>query len=487
MPGAVLEPPAVPFRGDAEHLAEWSRESWSQREALQQPDYPNSEALQQATAWLARQPPLVFAGECRTLQAHLAQCATGEAFLLQGGDCAESFKDFTADRIRDTFRVMLQMSVVMTFGGSIPVVKMGRMAGQFAKPRSSPMEKCGDRQLPSYRGDIINGPEQTEEARIPNPDRLKEAYNQSCATLNLLRAFAKGGYADLRRVTQWNLDFMGKADEGRAYLELSRQIDAAIKFMVACGLSYSHPIMTETEFHVGHECLLLDYEQALTRQDSTTGLWYGCSGHFLWCGERTRQLDGAHLEYLRGIANPLGVKVSDKMDPNELISLIEAVNPENVPGRISVIVRMGAGKLRAGLPGLIKAVQRSGHVVTWVCDPMHGNIEAVNGIKTRRYKNVRAEVEAFFDVHEELGTIPGGIHLEMTGDDVTECVGGGSSITETDLTSRYHTHCDPRLNAEQALELAFYVASRLAQRKDSMASFENQAASQPHLAMNGKH
>lgn len=415
-------------------------------------------------------PPLVFAGECRRLQERLAKAATGEAFIVQGGDCAEAFTQFSANGIRDLFRLILQMSVVVMFGGGVPVVKMGRLAGQFAKPRSADLERRGDVELPSYRGDIINGPEFTPDARIPDPWRLVRAYNQSAATLNLLRGFSTGGYAGLDRVTKWNLDFMAQSDEGKAYLDLARRVDEAISFMGACGLDMASSVMTSTEFYVSHECLLLDYEGALTREDSTTGLWYGCSGHFLWCGERTRQLDNAHVEFLRGVGNPVGVKVSDKCDPSELVALIAALNPGNTPGRLAVIVRMGADKLRAKLPALLEAVRGAGQVVAWVCDPMHGNTEDCNGYKTRRYDNIRAEVEAFFDVHEAVGTVPGGIHLEMTGDDVTECIGGGSAVGETDLDSRYHTHCDPRLNAEQALEMSFYVASRLRQRREKAAA-----------------
>jgi 3-deoxy-7-phosphoheptulonate synthase len=411
---------------------------------------------------------LVFAGECRNLQERLAAAAAGEAFIVQGGDCAEAFSQFNANRIRDLFRLILQMSVVVMFGGGVPVVKIGRLAGQFAKPRSADLEKKGDVSLPSYRGDIINAPDFTPESRIPDPWRLVKAYNQSAATLNLIRGFSTGGYAGLDRVTQWNLDFMSQSDEGKAYVELAKRVDEAIKFMSACGLDMHSNVMKETEFYVSHECLLMDYEQALTREDSTTGLWYGCSGHFLWCGERTRQLDNAHVEFMRGIGNPIGVKVSDKMDPSELVALISTLNPENTAGRLAVIVRMGATKLREKFPLLLEAVQAAGQTVCWVCDPMHGNTEDVNGYKTRRYDNIRAEVEAFFDIHEQMGTVPGGIHLEMTGDNVTECIGGGSAVGETDLNSRYHTHCDPRMNAEQALEMSFYVASRLRQRKERL-------------------
>jgi len=369
------------------------------------------------------------------------------------------------------------MAVVMMFGGGVPVVKIGRMAGQFAKPRSADMEPGPDgTSLPSYRGDIINGPEFTPAARVPDPWRLVRAYNQSAATLNLLRGFATGGYAGLSRVMDWNLAFMAKSDEGRHYTDLAGRVDEAIAFMLACGMDPAAATLRETEFYVSHECLLLDYEQALTREDSTTGLWYDCSGHFLWCGERTRQLDAAHIEFLRGVGNPLGVKVSDKMDPGELVALVQALNPANTPGRLAVITRMGAAGVRRALPGLVSAVAGAGLVVTWVCDPMHGNTESVAGYKTRRYENVRAEVEAFFDVHDALGTVPGGVHLEMTGDDVTECLGGGSDVAPGDLNSAYRTQCDPRLNAAQALELAFYVASRLRARKEKMQAAGGAAA-----------
>jgi 3-deoxy-7-phosphoheptulonate synthase len=463
----------------------WGPTSWRNYTAHQQPEYPNRAEVDRACDEIRQYPPLIFAGEARTLQERLAKAARGEAFVLQGGDCAEAFSQFSANRIRDTYRVLLQMSVVIMFGGSVPVVKLGRMAGQFAKPRSANMEPAPPAlkdqpgvpaELPSYRGDIINGPEYTSDARIPDPWRLVKAYNQSAATLNLLRGFSTGGYAGLARIAQWELDFMKNSDEGRAYTDLARRVDEAIEFMSACGLDSQTPLMRETEFYTSHECLLLDYEEALTRQDSTTGSWYDCSAHFLWCGERTRQLDGAHVEFLRGVGNPIGVKVSDKMDPAQLVALIASLNPSNEPGRLAVIVRMGAEAVRAKFPGLIEAVEAAGQVVTWVCDPMHGNTETCNGYKTRRYDNIRAEVEAFFDVHDALGTVPGGVHLEMTGDDVTECVGGGSMVGEGDLESRYHTHCDPRLNAEQSLEMAFYVASRLRRRKERLAAERSAAA-----------
>lgn len=447
----------------------WTPSSWRKRPVVQQPQYPNEAEVKQAVDEIAMLPPLIFAGECRNLQARLAKCATGEAFLLQGGDCAEAFSQFSANRIRDTYRLLLQMSVVLMFGGGVPVVKIGRMAGQFAKPRSAPTETQNGVTLPAYRGDIINGPEFNEKSRVPDPWRLVRAYNQSAATLNLLRGFSSGGYAAYSRVGQWNLDFMQNSDEGKAYLDLAKRVDEALQFLAACGVDLNSPITRETEFYTSHECLLLDYEEALTRQDSTTGLWYDCSAHMLWCGERTRQLDHAHVEFLKGIQNPIGVKVSDKMDPAELVSMVATFNPDNIPGRLAVISRMGPSVIRDKLPALIEAVEQAGQVVTWICDPMHGNTETAGGYKTRRYENIRAEVEGFFDVHEELGTVPGGIHLEMTGDNVTECIGGGAQISEADLNSRYHTHCDPRLNAEQSLELSFYAGSRLRQRKEKLA------------------
>jgi len=463
---AVSEPSSsVPFARTAEHLSDWTVDSWRQYEALQQPNYPDEAALRAAVVEIEKLPPLVFAGETRNLQDRLAAAARGDAFLVQGGDCAESFEQFSTNKVRDLYRLLLQMSVVVQYGGGMPVVKIARLAGQFAKPRSADMEKIGDEELPSYRGDIINGPEFTAEARVPDPQRLVKAYHQSAATLNLVRAFSSGGYAALDRVADWELDFMRQSDEGEKYIELASRVKDAITFMKACGVN-SLSELQETEFFVSHECLLLDYESALTRVDSTTGLYYGCSGHYLWCGERTRQLDNAHVAFMKGIGNPIGVKVSNKMDPSELVSLIATLNPDNTPGRISIIVRMGADNLREKCPALIQAVKEAGQVVTWVCDPMHGNTESCNGYKTRRFDNVKAEIEAFFDVHEQMGSIPGGVHLEMTGEDVTECIGGGSSVKETDLESRYHTHCDPRLNAEQALELAFYVGGRLKDRRD---------------------
>ncbi|GJP57004.1 hypothetical protein CLOM_g16045 [Closterium sp. NIES-68] len=459
----AAEPPLTVPKASSSAAAEpWSPGSWQTRKAWQQPEYPDKAALAAALEELERCPPLVFAGEARALEEKLGEAALGKAFLLQGGDCAESFKEFRADNIRDTFRVLLQMAVVLTFGGQMPVVKVGRMAGQFAKPRSDPMETRGDVSLPSYRGDNINGDAFTAESRIPDPQRLVKAYSQAAATLNLLRAFATGGYAAMERVSQWELAFMEDKEQAGRYEELASRVDEALGFMAACGLTSEHPSMRSTDFFTSHECLLLPYEQALTRIDSTTGLWYDCSAHFIWVGERTRQLDGAHIEFLRGVANPLGIKVSDKMPPQDLVEVCHILNPDNRPGRLTVIVRMGAERLREKLPALVQAVEREGLVVTWVSDPMHGNtIKAPNGYKTRDFNSIRAELRAFFDVHEELGTHPGGVHLEMTGQNVTECVGGSKEVTFDDLSARYHTHCDPRLNASQSLELAFLIADRL--------------------------
>ncbi|KAF5733352.1 3-deoxy-d-arabino-heptulosonate 7-phosphate synthase isoform 1 [Tripterygium wilfordii] len=444
----------------------WTLDSWKSKQALQLPDYPDKEALESVLQTLSTFPPIVFAGEARKLEDRLGQAAFGNAFLLQGGDCAESFKEFNANNIRDTFRVLLQMGVVLMFGGQMPVIKVGRMAGQFAKPRSGSFEEKDGVKLPSYRGDNVNGDAFDAESRVPDPQRMIRAYTQSVATLNLLRAFATGGYAAMQRVSQWNLDFAKNSEQGDRYRELGHRVDEALGFMAAAGLGVGHPIMTTTEFWTSHECLLLPYEQAFTREDSTSGLYYDCSAHMLWVGERTRQLDCAHVEFLRGISNPLGIKVSDKMDPNELVRLIDILNPQNKPGRITVIVRMGAENMRVKLPHLIRAVRRAGQIVTWVSDPMHGNtIKAPSGLKTRSFDAIRAEVRAFFDVHDQEGSYPGGVHLEMTGQNVTECLGGSQTITYDDLSSRYHTHCDPRLNASQSLELAFIIAERLRKRR----------------------
>ncbi|CAH9053180.1 unnamed protein product [Cuscuta epithymum] len=446
--------------------SKWAVDSWKSKKALQLPDYPDQAELESVLSTIESFPPIVFAGEARSLEEKLGEAAMGRAFLLQGGDCAESFKEFNAVNIRDTFRILLQMGVVLMFGGQMPVVRVGRMAGQFAKPRSDPFEERDGVKLPSYRGDNVNGDAFDEKSRTPDPQRLIRAYCQSAATLNLLRAFATGGYAAMQRVTQWNLDFTENSEQGDRYRELAHRVDEALGFMAAAGLTMDHPIMKTTEFWTSHECLHLPYEQSLTRLDSTSGLYYDCSAHFIWAGERTRQPDGAHVEFLRGVANPLGIKVSDKMNPDDLVRLIEILNPKNKPGRITIITRMGAENMRVKLPNLIRAVRRAGQIVTWVSDPMHGNtIKAPCGLKTRPFDSIRAEVRAFFDVHEQEGSHPGGVHLEMTGQNVTECIGGSQTVTFDDLSSRYHTHCDPRLNASQSLELAFIIAERLRKRR----------------------
>ena len=412
-------------------------------------------------------PPLVFAGEARNLKAHLAQAAQGQAFVLQGGDCAESFGDFTANVIRDTFRVLLQMAVVLTFGGRMPVVKLGRMAGQFAKPRSSDTETVDDLTLPSYRGDIINAPEFTAEARIPDPSRMEFGYFQSAGTLNLLRAFASGGYADLHQVHRWNLDFVEHSPLADRYRDLAARIDETLGFMAACGLnSATTPQIRETDFYTSHEALLLPYEQALTRQDSTTGDYYACSAHFLWIGDRTRQADGAHVEFMRGIRNPIGMKVGPSMQEDDLLRIMDILDPQNEPGRLTLIARMGAAKVADKLPPLLRAVKRAGRTPVWLCDAMHGNgITTAAKVKTRRFSDIVAELKGFFDAHQAEGTIAGGAHMEMTGQNVTECVGGARGLSEDDLGDRYETFCDPRLNAEQSLELAFYLAEELKSRR----------------------
>jgi len=446
----------------------WTPNSWRACPIRQVPAYPDPAKLAEMESRLHRYPPLVFAGEARRLKAQLGQVAEGKAFVLQGGDCAESFNDFTANIIRDTFRVLLQMAVVLTFGASVPVVKMGRMAGQFAKPRSSDTETQGDVTLPSYRGDIINGPEFTPQARIPDPQRMEFGYFQSASTLNLLRAFSSGGYADLHEVHRWNLDFAARSPLAARYQDLAARIDETLSFMAACGMtSATTRDLRETDFYISHEALLLPYEQALARVDSTTGDWYGCSAHFLWIGDRTRQADGAHIEFLRGLQNPLGMKVGPSQEPDDLLRILDILNPNNEAGRITLISRMGADKIAAKLPGLVRAVQRSGHKVVWLSDPMHGNtISTTNKVKTRNFDAVLQEVRGFFDVHAAEGTWAGGVHVEMTGQNVTECIGGAHRLSEADLGERYETFCDPRLNAEQALELAFLVAEELKVRRN---------------------
>jgi len=448
----------------------WQPNSWRDHPIKQVPDYPDAEKLAGVEAKLAAMPPLVFAGEAQSLKRQLGEVAEGRAFLLQGGDCAESFAEFSANNIRDSFKVILQMAVVLTFGASMPVVKVGRVAGQFAKPRSSPMEAVDGIELPSYRGDMINAMPFTEKDRLPDPKRLLRVYEQSAATLNLLRAFAQGGLADLTKVHSWVTEFLSGTPQADRFQELAGRIEESLNFMRACGITpeTARPL-AETDFYTSHESLLLNYEEALTRRDTITDEkdWYATSAHMIWIGDRTRQPDGAHVEYMRGIANPIGLKCGPSLDPDELVRLIETLNPDNVPGRLTLIARMGADKVRAGLPPLLKAVKASGAKVVWCCDPMHGNtIKASSGYKTRRVNDVMAEVQGFFDAHDEIGTYPGGVHFEMTGQNVTECVGGVVDVTEARLGDRYHTHCDPRLNGAQALELAFLIADLLKQRRD---------------------
>ena len=445
----------------------WTPDSWRKKPVLQMPEYPDANALADVEAQLATFPPLVFAGEARNLKKSLARVAAGEAFLLQGGDCAESFAEHGANNIRDFFRVLLQMAVVLTYAGALPVVKVGRIAGQFAKPRSSPTEKVNGVELPSYRGDIVNDNAFTAEARVPNPTRQLMAYRQSAATLNLLRAFATGGFANLASVHQWMLGFLKDSPQSRRYKELADRISEALSFMQACGLDLeSHPELRATDFYTSHEALLLGYEEAMTRIDSTTGDWYATSGHMLWIGDRTRQLENGHVEYFRGIKNPIGLKCGPSLKPDELLRLIDVLNPDNEPGRLTLINRFGAEKVGECLPALIRAVQREGRVVVWSCDPMHGNtITSTSGYKTRPFDRIMSEVKSFFSIHAAEGTHAGGVHLEMTGKDVTECTGGARAITDEDLNDRYHTVCDPRLNAEQSIDLAFLIAELLKQER----------------------
>ncbi len=461
---------------------EWTPDSWrtivdstiqagGAMESFQMPTYPDADALARAEGTLGVMPPLVFAGEARNLKRHLADVCEGKAFLLQGGDCAESFEDFRADGIRDTFRVLLQMAVVLTFGASCPVVKVGRLAGQFAKPRSAPTEVENGVELPSYRGDMINGAAFTEEQRLPDPYRMVRAYNQAAATLNLLRAFAEGGYADLHKVHQWTLGFVQGSDAAARYQEMADRIQETLGFMQACGLTgETVPQIRKTAFYTSHEALLLPYEQALTRVDSTSGDWYCCSAHLLWIGERTRQLDGPHVEFLRGVGNPIGVKVGPKMTEDELLRLCAALNPANEAGRLTLITRMGAETVAAKLPALVRAIKREGRKVVWSCDPMHANtVKTTNGFKTRSFDRILDEVKAFFAVHRAEGTHAGGLHFELTGRDVTECVGGSQAITEAGLADRYFTFCDPRLNNNQSLELAFLISEALKDERHAQA------------------
>ncbi len=453
----------VPYRPGEDAMNKWSPDSWTAHEARQLPEYPDTEALNAATGQIASFPPLVFAGEARQLTEELARVSEGKAFLLQGGDCAESFAEFHPNNIRDTFRVILQMAVVLTFASKLPTVKVGRMAGQFAKPRSAPTETIDGVELPSYRGDNVNGSAFTPEARIPDPQRMVQGYSQSAATLNLLRAFAQGGYANLHQVHKWTLDFMGRSPWAARFSDVADRIGEALEFMAACGIDAdSVPQLKATDFYTSHEALLLPYEQALTRQDSLTGQWYDTSAHMLWIGDRTRFEGSAHVEYLRGIGNPIGMKCGPTLEPDALLRLLDTLNPARIPGRITLITRYGHEKIEDGLPKLVRAVKREGHPVVWSCDPMHGNVvKAANGYKTRPFDRITAEVRGFFAVHRAEGTYGGGIHCEMTGQDVTECTGGMIDIGEADLEARYHTHCDPRLNAGQSIELAFLLAEML--------------------------
>ncbi len=450
--------------------ANWTPISWRDKTIRQVPEYPDQAAVDRVEETLAGYPPLVFAGEARKLKQHLGQVAEGNAFLLQGGDCAESFAEFHPNHIRDTFKVLLQMAVALTFGAACPVVKVGRLAGQFAKPRSAATETVDGQELPSYRGDIVNGIEFEAGSRQPDPERLLRAYNQAASTLNLLRAFAQGGFADLHKVHQWNQEFVAGSAQGKRYEELARRIDETIAFMKACGLTpEKSPELRETDFYTSHEALLLNYEQALTRVDSLSGEWYDCSAHMVWIGDRTRNIDEAHVEFARGIKNPIGMKCGPTMETDDLLRLIDVLNPENEAGRLTLIARMGHDKVEEMLPRLVRAVQREGRKVVWSCDPMHGNtIKSSTGYKTRPFDRILAEVKGFFNVHRAEGSYAGGVHFEMTGQDVTECIGGAQAISEDRLGDRYHTHCDPRLNASQALELAFLIAEQLKQEREDL-------------------
>ncbi len=454
-------------------MTNWSPASWRAKPAKHIPDdYPDVDALNSVEERLTHSAPLVFAGEARALKAELARAANGQAFVLQGGDCAESFKEFSADGVRDMFRVLMQMAVVLTFAGGRPVVKLGRIAGQFAKPRSSSIETRDGLELPSYRGDNINAMAFTAEARTPNPERLMHAYNQSAATLNLLRAFATGGYAALSNVHQWTLGFVERSPSGARYRNIADKISETLAFMDACGITVeSAPQVGGTSFYTSHEALLLGYEQAMTRVDSTTGDWYDTSAHLLWIGDRTRQLDGAHVEFCRGIKNPLGIKCGPSLNPDELLQLLDVLNPQNQAGRIVLINRYGAENVEKHLPTLVRRIEGDGRKVVWSCDPMHGNTKKTgNGFKTRPVSAILAEVSSFMEVLRAENAWPGGVHFEMTGSNVTECIGGAREITEADLSSRYHTHCDPRLNGEQALELAFLLAEQLKPHRDRVAA-----------------
>lgn len=449
----------------------WTPSTWRQKPGLQMPDYSDQASVRAVEEQLRVYPPLVFAGEARRLKQSLGDVAEGRAFLLQGGDCAESFAEFHPNNIRDTFRVLLQMAVTLTYAASCPVVKVGRIAGQFAKPRSSNTEMIEGVELDSYRGDIINGIEFEAGARKPDPERMIRAYSQAAATLNLLRAFAQGGYANLHSVHNWNLDFVSKSPAGTQYRHIADRISEALDFMRACGIDPAHtPAMQGTDFFTSHEALLLPYEEALTRIDSTTGEWYDTSAHMLWIGDRTRQPDGAHVEFLRGVKNPIGMKVGPSISQDDLLRLIDILNPENEPGRLTLICRMGSDQIDDKLPSVLRAVKREGKSVVWSSDPMHGNtVKSSSGYKTRPFDRILTEVRKFFEIHRAEGTHAGGVHFEMTGQDVTECIGGAEAITDEKLADRYHTHCDPRLNASQSLELAFLIGEGLKGERQALA------------------
>ena len=441
----------------------WSPSSWAALPAAQQPEWPDETVLKSSLAEVSALPPLVFAGESRALQSSLAKVAAGEAFLLQGGDCAETFAAFNADAIRDKLKVLLQMAVVLTYGAQLPVVKVGRIAGQFAKPRSANTETVDGVELPAWRGDAVNGLEATAAARTPDPARLVRCYHQAAATLNLLRAFTRGGFADLEKVHVWNQEFVAASPEGRRYGAMADEIARALRFLAACGIDvHNDPVFHTVDFWTSHEALILGYEEALTRQDSLTGDWYDCSAHMLWIGERTRDPDGAHVHFLSGVGNPIGCKLGPTATADDVTALAERLNPDNIPGRLTLITRMGAAHVDDKLPELVRGVRDSGASVVWSCDPMHGNtFVSDTGYKTRRFSDVLAELRAFFAIHKQEGTVPGGVHIELTGEDVTECLGGAQEIADMDLAYRYETACDPRLNNQQALELAFQVAEML--------------------------
>jgi 3-deoxy-7-phosphoheptulonate synthase len=443
----------------------WSPSSWRGFPALQQPDWPDQARLEEVRAEITRMPPLVFAGEARSLRERLADVVEGQAFVLQAGDCAESFHDWNAPNLREKLKIILQMSAVLTYAASLPVVKVGRIAGQFVKPRSEPTETVGDLVLPAFRGHIVHGDEPTVEARTPDPSRMLQGYHQAASTLNLLRAFTKGGFADLGQVHVWTQEFVANSPEGRRYEQLATEIQRAMSFMSAIGVDMRNPALHQTDIWTSHEALLLDFEEALTRRDSLTGDWYDCSAHFLWIGERTRRPEGAHVEFLAGVHNPVGVKLGPSATADDALRLCEALNPSRIPGRLTLIARMGAERVGESLPPLVRAVRDAGHPVVWICDPMHANtFRTATGRKTRDFGHIMAEIEGFFAVHHAEGTWPGGVHLEITGDDVTECLGGGEGLSEAQLDDAYTTLCDPRLNARQSLDLTFHVAELMRRR-----------------------